>query len=50
MAQLLCALEEGTTPEISGEDNLKTMALVEACYRSAAEHRAVLMSEVLGNA
>ena len=47
MAQLLCALEEGTAPEISGEDNLKTMALVEACYRSAAEHRAVLMSEVL---
>ncbi len=47
MAQLLCALEEGTIPEISGEDNLKTMALVEACYRSAAEHRAVLISEVL---
>ena len=46
MAQLLCALEEGTAPEISGEDNLKTMALVEACYRSAAEHRAVLVSEV----
>ncbi len=47
MAQLLCALKDGTIPEISGEDNLKTMALVEACYRSAAEHRAVLMSEVL---
>lgn len=46
MAQLLCALEEGTTPVISGEDNLKTMALVEACYRSAAEHRAVLLSEI----
>jgi predicted dehydrogenase len=49
MAQLLCALEEGATPEISGDDNLKTMALVEACYRSAAEHRAVLMSEVLSD-
>ena len=47
MAQLLCALEDGTTPEISGEDNLKTMALVDACYRSAEEHRAVAPSEIL---
>ena len=46
MAQLLCALEDGTTPEISGEDNLKTMALVEACYRSANEHRAVALREI----
>src|SRR5438477_1215047 len=30
MAQLLIALEEGSEPAISGEDNLKTMALVEA--------------------
>lgn len=45
MAQLLCALEEGVEPEINGRDNLKTMALVEACYRSAAEHRAVALSE-----
>jgi predicted dehydrogenase len=41
MAQLLCALEEGTEPEISGADNLRTMALVDACYRSVREHRAV---------
>jgi hypothetical protein len=46
MAQLLVALEEGTEPEISGRDNLKTMALVEACYRSAKEHRAVAIDEV----
>ena len=46
MAQLFCALEDATTPEISGEDNLKTMALVEACYRSVAEHRAVAISEL----
>ncbi|MEM7235690.1 MAG: Gfo/Idh/MocA family oxidoreductase [Planctomycetota bacterium] len=39
MAQLLVALEEGTEPEISGEDNLDTIALVEACYRGALEHR-----------
>ena len=46
MAQLLCALEDNTEPEISGRDNLKTMALVEACYRSAKEHRAVAISEI----
>ncbi len=41
MAELLCALEEGKQPEMSGEDNLRTMALVEAAYVSAREHRAV---------
>ncbi len=46
MAQLLCALEDGTPPEISGEDNLNTMALVEACYTSAREHRAVELKEI----
>ena len=46
MAQLLCALETETEPEISGVDNLKTMALVEACYVSAQEHRAVAISEI----
>ncbi len=33
-------------PEISGKDNLGTMALVDACYRSAEEHRAVEISEI----
>jgi predicted dehydrogenase len=47
MAQLLCALEENREPEISGEDNLKTMALVEACYRSVQEHRAVEVAEIM---
>lgn len=46
MAQLLCALEDGTEPEISGQDNLKTMALVDACYLAAEEHRAIKLSEV----
>ena len=46
MAQLLCALEEDREPEISGRDNLKTMALVDACYLSAQSHRAISMSEV----
>ena len=47
MAQLLCALEDKTEPEISGRDNLKTMALVDACYLSAKEHRAVELREIM---
>ena len=46
MAQLLVALETQSEPEISGRDNLKTMALVEACYRSVDEHRSVEISEI----
>lgn len=46
MAQLLCALEDNAEPEIGGRDNLKTMALVEACYVSAREHRAVEIQEI----
>jgi predicted dehydrogenase len=46
MAQLLCALEDRAEPEISGQDNLKTMALVDACYLSAKEHRAVELKEI----
>jgi predicted dehydrogenase len=49
MAQLICAIEENTEPEISGKDNLKTMALVEACYISYREHRAVTINEILTN-
>ena len=47
MAQLLCAIEDNQEPEISGRDNLRTMALVEACYHSYREHRAVRIEEVL---
>jgi predicted dehydrogenase len=47
MAELLCALEEDRPPQLSGEDNLRTMALVEACYVSAREHRAVELGEIL---
>jgi predicted dehydrogenase len=46
MSQLLCALEDKAEPEIGGKDNLKTMALVEACYLSAKEHRAVAIREI----
>ena len=47
MAQLLVALESGSEPEISGRDNLLTMALVEACYRSSVEKRVVEIEEIL---
>lgn len=50
MAQLLVALETGQAPAISGHDNLRTMALVEAAYRSVAERRAVAPSEITGSA
>jgi hypothetical protein len=41
MAQLLVALETASEPAISGKDNLKTLALVDAAYVSAVESRAV---------
>lgn len=47
MGALMDAISRGTEPENSGEDNLKTMALIEACYRSLAGKRAVRVSEVL---
>ena len=46
MAQLLIAIENGEEPAIGARDNLKTMALVEAAYRSAEEHRAIELSEI----
>jgi predicted dehydrogenase len=46
MAQLLCALEQDREPEISGRENLGTMAVVDACYRSAREKRAVVPQEM----
>jgi len=49
MCELLCALETGGQPSLGGRDNLHTMALVEACYRSVAEHRAVELAEILGH-
>ena len=36
MAQLLVAVENDTVPEISGRDNLRTMAAIDACYESIA--------------
>ena len=46
MAGLLLALEHGTEPDISGRDNLRTIALCEAVLVSAREHRAVTLDEI----
>jgi predicted dehydrogenase len=46
MAELLRDLE-GTAPaKATGDDNLLTMAVVDAAYRSAHEHRAVDVTEI----
>ena len=45
MGDLLGAIEEGREPETSGEDNLDTIALVEACYRGAVERKVVTLEE-----
>jgi predicted dehydrogenase len=47
MAQLLCALEDGTEPDISGRDNLETVALCEAVRAAAAQHRVATVREFL---
>ena len=47
MAQLLCAVEEQIEPEIGGRDNLETIALCEAVYAAASEHRVTTVKEFL---
>ncbi len=47
MTDLLVALEKNETPAISGRDNLKTMALVDAGYKSMDEMRVVTLDEIL---
>ena len=50
MAQLLVAVENGTEAEINGRDNVETVALCEAVFAAATEHRVVRMADVLGSA
>ena len=45
MAGLLRAIETGTEPDISGRDNLKTIALCEAVLTAGREHRVVTIGE-----
>jgi len=47
MAQLLCAVEEGAEPEISGRDNLATIALCEAVLTAAQQHRVTSVKEFI---
>src|SRR5882757_2862255 len=46
MEQLQHAVKTGTAPALSVADNVKTMALVEAGYRSIDKRRAVKLSEI----
>jgi predicted dehydrogenase len=45
MAELLVALESDAEPAMNGEDNLGTMALVDACYESAEKHVAIELKQ-----
>ncbi len=47
MGMLLDSLTDGSEPAVGGRDNLKTMALVEACYKSIEERRPVSIEEIL---
>ncbi len=47
MADLMNAIATGTPPATNGADNLGTMAIVEAGYRSIRERRVVDISEIL---
>lgn len=47
MGQLMRAVHKDAEPEISGRTTLRTMALVEAAYRSGREGRAVPLSETM---
>jgi predicted dehydrogenase len=47
MAQLLVAIEEDAEPEISGRDNLETIALCEAVLAAGREHRVTTVREFL---
>lgn len=46
MGELLDSLAAGRQPSISGRDNLRTMTLLEACYRSLDQHRPVYLNEL----
>jgi predicted dehydrogenase len=47
MASLMCAIENKSEPETSGRDNLRTLQVVFAEYRSMAEKRAVRPEEIV---
>ena len=48
MGGLMHALDSGHEPDISGRDNLKTIALCEAVFTAARDHRVVRLDEITG--
>jgi predicted dehydrogenase len=48
MGALMHAIATSTEPLNSGDDNVRTMALIDACYRSVEEKRPIRLSEVTG--
>jgi predicted dehydrogenase len=48
MGELLMALKYHREPPISGRENLGTLALVEAVFQAAKEHRVIELAEVQG--
>ena len=49
LRQMERALLHGEEPDSSGRDNLKTMAVLEACVRSSAERTWIDPQELLGD-
>jgi len=47
MASLMCAIEDNSAPETNGRDNLRTLQIVFAEYRSMEEKRAVRPQEIV---
>lgn len=47
MAQLINAVQSGRDLELTGEDNLKTMALIDAAYQSAETHNSVRVADMM---
>jgi predicted dehydrogenase len=48
MGELMESIAQDREPAIGGRDNLQTMALVEAGYRSLDQHRPVAIKEITG--
>ena len=46
MEQLQHAVATGDAPALTVEDNVKTVALIEAGYRSISEQRTIRLSEI----
>jgi predicted dehydrogenase len=47
MGQLMKAIETGSDPELTGRDNLRTMALIEAAYKSSETGQAAKPADFL---